>query len=76
MHCGNPAQATTDEPTAMRWRKAGGDVRPLFEIPQDLPDMMLRQLQRERAMLAGFTKLGNEIARAKRLDEWISCLGA
>lgn len=76
MRYGVPAQATTDEPTALRWSKAGGDVRPLFEIPQDLADMMLRQLRHERALLVGFTKLGNEIHRAKRLDEWIAALVA
>lgn len=30
MRYGVPAQATTDEPTAIRWRNAGGDVRPLI----------------------------------------------
>lgn len=33
MAFGVPAQATTDEPTAIRWRKAGGDVRPLYASP-------------------------------------------
>jgi hypothetical protein len=30
MHAGIPVQSTTDEPTAIHWRKAGGDVRELF----------------------------------------------
>ena len=37
MRYGVPAQATTDEPTAIGWRKAGGDVRPLYEV-QPLSD--------------------------------------
>lgn len=32
MRYGVSAQATTDEPTAIRWRKADGDVRPLYEV--------------------------------------------
>lgn len=40
MAYGVPAQATTDEPTAIRWRKAGGDVRPLFEVEPLSDDAM------------------------------------
>ena len=76
MRYGVPAQATTDEPLSIRWQKAGGDVRPLFDIPQDLADMILRQLMHERDLLVGFTRVGNEISRAKRLDDWIAALGA
>jgi hypothetical protein len=32
MAYGVAAQSTTDEPTAIRWRKAGVDVRPLYEV--------------------------------------------
>ena len=32
MVCGVPSCATTDEPTSIRWRKAGDDVRPLYEV--------------------------------------------
>jgi len=34
---GLPSQATTDEPTAIRWRKAGGEVVPLYTHPAPQP---------------------------------------
>jgi hypothetical protein len=45
MAYGMPAQATTDEPTAIRWRKAGGDVRELYEHPQTITPRALELIQ-------------------------------
>ena len=36
-----PSQATTDEPTAIRWRKAGGEVVPLYTHPAPQPQPVL-----------------------------------
>ncbi len=46
---------------------------PLYALPPDLAEYLLRHLQQERAALDGFLRLGNEKPRAKRLDAWIAC---
>lgn len=52
----------------------GLEVTPLYALPPDLAEYLLRHLRRERADLDGFLRLGNEQDRAKRLDAWIACL--
>ena len=49
-------------------------THPLYAMPPELADYLLRHLLRERAALDGFLRLGNEKSRAKRLDAWIACL--
>lgn len=49
-------------------------THPLYALPPDLAEYLLRHLQQERAALDGFLRLGNEKPRAKRLDAWIACL--
>lgn len=47
---------------------------PLYALPPELVEYLLRHLQQERALLDGFLRLGNEKSRAKRLDAWIACI--
>ena len=49
-------------------------THPLYAMPPELADYLLRHLLRKRAALDGFLRLGNEKSRAKRLDAWIACL--
>ena len=49
-------------------------THPLYALPPDLAEYLLRHLRQERAALDGFLRLGNEKPRAKRLDAWIACL--
>ena len=49
-------------------------THPMYALPPDLAEYLLRHLQQERAALDGFLRLGNEKPRAKRLDAWIACL--
>ena len=44
MHIGIPAQATTDEHTALGWAMNGGDVRPLYTTPPDHREAMRQAL--------------------------------
>lgn len=61
---------------AVAYRDTAVSEALLYAMPRDLADYLLRHLVRERQALVGFTKLGNEISRAKRLDDWIAALGA
>lgn len=45
-----------------------------YALPTELADYLLRHLRQERAALDGFVALGNEVARAERLDRWIAVL--
>lgn len=49
-------------------------THPLYPLPPELAEYVLRHLRQERAALDGFLRLGNEKPRAKRLDAWIACL--
>lgn len=49
-------------------------MHPLYALPPELAEYLLRHLRQERAALDGFLRLGNEKPRAKRLDAWIACL--
>ena len=49
-------------------------THPMYALPPELAEYLLRHLRRERAALDGFLRLGNEKPRAKRLDTWIACL--
>lgn len=54
--------------------EVSGRPHPLYALPPDLAEYLLRHLQQERVALDGFLRLGNEKPRAKRLDAWIACL--
>ena len=49
-------------------------THPLYALPPELAEYLLRHLRQKRAALDGFLRLGNEKSRAKRLDAWIACL--
>jgi hypothetical protein len=49
-------------------------MHPLYALPPELAEYLLRHLRQERAALDGFLRLGNEKPRVKRLDAWIACL--
>lgn len=55
-------------------REIGHELTPLFALPQELADYLMRHLRHERAALDGFVALGNEVVRAQRLDGWIAAL--
>ena len=49
-------------------------THPLYSLPPDLAEYLMRHLRQEREALEGFLRLGNEKGRANRLDAWIACL--
>lgn len=83
MAYGVPAQATTDEPTAIRWRKAGGDVMELYD-GQTLWNAVARaaELERERSsqamavlrQIADMPRRTREQRLAKSCVEFLDCL--
>lgn len=63
--------ATIFQAASKGWRTLG-----LYAMPPEAAEYLLRHLRRERQALAGFVSIGNEVSRAKRLDDWIAALGA
>lgn len=45
-----------------------------YAMPPELADYLVSHLRQQRHALNGFLALGNEVNRAKRLDDWIASL--